>query len=79
MSQHTLRLTQFTVQKLQRVGGGGRVSPYQITTYRGPKLGLLGVVPGADMSAANAARFEQSWRQAGLHWIRNRVEHALQP
>jgi hypothetical protein len=59
MSQSTLQLTQFAVQKLRCIGGeAGRASPYRITTYRGMKLGTVGLVAQYGWEAVNAPRFE---------------------
>ena len=53
MSLATLQLTQFTVQKLQCIGGTGRAVPYRITTYRGGKLGDFGEIMEFTPVAAN--------------------------
>ena len=60
MSLTTLRLTQFTVQKLQCIGGRGRAVPYQITTYEGTELGSFGKIPQSAMEASNSDTFEKS-------------------
>lgn len=58
MSQSTLRLTQFQVEKLRCMGGAGRASPYRITTYRGMNLGTTGSVAQYGWQAANTPHYE---------------------
>lgn len=58
MSQSTLQLTQFAVQKLRCIGGEGRASPYRITTYRGMKLGTVGLVAQYGWEAVNTPHYE---------------------
>lgn len=66
MSQSTLRLTQFQVEKLRCMGGAGRASPYRITTYRGMELGSVGPIAQYGWEASNAERFDNrlvhAWR-----------------
>jgi len=71
MLQEELRLTHFSVRKLQCIGSRGRASPYQITTYRGMELGLLGLVPEHGQPAANATEFARFRLQASVHWLGN--------
>ena len=60
MSMTTLRLTQFTVQKLQCIGSRGRAAPYQITTYEGAEVGAFGEILPLEVEASNAAVFKKS-------------------
>ncbi len=66
MSQSTLRLTQFQVEKLRCMGGAGRASPYRITTYRGMNLGIVGPVAEYGWEATNDEQFDnrlvRTWR-----------------
>jgi hypothetical protein len=57
MSQSTLQLTQFKIQKLQCIGGQGRAMPYRITTYRGMDLGTIGQIMDPQ-GAINESVFE---------------------
>lgn len=59
MSTTTLRFTQFKVQRLQCIGGHGRVAPYRITTYHGTEIGSFGEVMERATVASNAAAFDQ--------------------
>lgn len=58
MSQSTLCLTQFHVEKLRCIGGAGRASPYRITTYRSSSVGRLGMIAEYGWEARNEERFE---------------------
>ena len=59
MSSNTLRLTQFKVQRLQCIGGQGRVAPYHITTYEGSTLGTFGEIVDPACAAGNMDTFER--------------------
>lgn len=68
VSVSSLRLTYFQADKLRHAGGNSRSqsSPYRITTYKGPELGLVGALPTVlnrlhDVDALDAAN--QSARQ----------------
>lgn len=50
MTQTNLHLTIFEIEKLRNVVGFGSASPYQITTYIGHSVGMIGTV----MDPANA-------------------------
>lgn len=59
MSQQSIQMTQFQVEKLQCIGGEGRAAPYRVTTYQGQDLGFEGKVMDAHLEAANGARFQR--------------------
>lgn len=65
----TLRLTQFTVQKMQCSSGQGRATPYRITTYDGMDLGSLGAVMDSALEAGNATAFEQPGPRGMQHLL----------
>ena len=81
MSQSTLRLTQFQVEKLRCIGGSGRASPYRITTYRGMNLGEVGPVARYGWEAANRPHYENhlvfactsAWRKVAARFERGRA------
>ena len=62
MSTSLLRSTQFRVLKLRSNGSDGRAAPYQVTTFRGRKLGIVGTLPEIQIptsqEAANQVNFE---------------------
>lgn len=63
-----IRITYFQAEKLYNVGGGRssaqrQSSPYRITTFRGPELGLIGSLPAVlyklhEINSAEAANQE---------------------
>ena len=65
MSVSLLRITYFQADKIlnmssRRVGELQKSAPYRITTYRGPELGLIGVLPAVlykmyELNSAQAA------------------------
>jgi hypothetical protein len=67
MTQTKLRLTIFEVQKLKNIVGLGHASPYQITTFSGGSVGMIGTVINSsqeDSANDNFAAPEKtgSWR-----------------
>ena len=64
-----LHITWFQAEKLYNVSGGyskaqHRSSPYRITTYKGPELGLIGSLPAVlyklhEINTAEAANQEE--------------------
>jgi len=58
MSSITLRFTQFKVQRLQCIGGHGRIAPYRITTYHSTEIGSFGQVMETAAEASNASEFD---------------------
>ncbi len=58
MTQSTLCLTQFQVEKLRCIGGAGRASPYRITTYRSSSVGRFGMIAEYGWESRNDAQFE---------------------
>lgn len=60
MSQNSVQLTRFQVERLQCIGGEGRAAPYRITTYPGRDLGLQGQVMDADLEALNGPSSERA-------------------
>jgi hypothetical protein len=68
MSVSAIRITYFQADKLRCAGAALQSAPYRITTYRGPEVGLLGLLPAVlnkvhemnTAEAANSAQFESS-------------------
>lgn len=68
-SVSALRITYFQAERLCHVSGGHSMaqrqsSPYRITTFRGPELGLIGSLPAVlhkvhEVNAAAAANQEE--------------------
>lgn len=58
MSQSSLSLTNFQVEKLRCIGGAGRASPYRITTYRGMSLGSVGLIAQYGWEARNDETYD---------------------
>lgn len=68
MTQAKLRLTIFEVQKLRNIVGLGHASPYQITTFSGESVGMIGTVINSSQDEAANDNFAapgktDSWRQ----------------
>jgi len=70
MTQTNLRLTVFEVQKLKNIVGLYGASPYQISTFPGGSLGMIGTVLDSSQQAAANGDFmvpepvtETSWLQ----------------
>ena len=70
MTQTNLRLTVFEVQKLKNIVGLYGASPYQISTFPGDSLGMIGtVLEPSQQTAANGdfvvpePAAETSWLQ----------------
>jgi hypothetical protein len=68
MTQTKMRLTIFEVQKLKNIVGLGHASPYQITTFSGDSVGMIGTITNSsqeDSANDNLAAPEKtgSWRQ----------------
>ncbi|HKX56954.1 MAG TPA: hypothetical protein VJN01_12665 [Xanthomonadales bacterium] len=72
-SVSTLRITYFQAEKLYQVSGGRSLaqrqsSPYRITTFRGPEVGLIGSLPAVlnklhevnNAAAANQAEMPEA-------------------
>ena len=57
MTQTNLRLTIFEVQKLRVIVGQGAASPYQISTFPGDSLGMIGTVIDPSKQAAANSNF----------------------
>jgi len=54
MTQTNLHMTVFEIHKLKNIVGLGSASPYQITTYPGTMVGMVGTVTDpAKISASN--------------------------
>ena len=54
MTQTKLHMTIFEIEKLKNIVGFGSGSPYQITTYMGGSLGMIGtVMDPANIQASN--------------------------
>lgn len=68
MTQTQMRLTIFEVQKLRNIVGLGHASPYQITTFSGNSVGMIGTVINSSQEDAANESFAApgktgSWRQ----------------
>jgi hypothetical protein len=70
MTQTKLNLTIFEIEKLRNIVGFGRASPYQITTYAGDSVGMIGTI--VDPETAEAANGEYSVAEpaAPARWFR---------
>jgi hypothetical protein len=54
MTQTNLHMTIFEIHKLQNIVGLGSASPYQITTYTGNMVGMIGTITDpAKIDASN--------------------------
>jgi len=68
MSVSAVRITYFQADKITVHGSHRHASPYRVTTYKGPRLGLVGTLPAVlsklhelnSAAAANADQFEHS-------------------
>ncbi len=66
MSVSAVRITYFKADRIACAGAQRETSPYRVTTYRGPQLGLLGAIPAMicrlhelkSAEAANSNRYE---------------------
>lgn len=66
MSVSAVRITYFQADRIACQGSSEVVSPYRVTTYRGPQLGLLGAIPAVicrlhelrSAEAANSVAFD---------------------
>ncbi len=70
MTQTKLNLTIFEIEKLRNIVGFGSASPYQITTYAGNSVGLIGTV--IDPANAEASNDENSVTESAIpgSWIK---------
>ena len=70
MTQTKLNLTIFEIEKLRNIVGFGSASPYQITTYAGNSVGLIGTV--IDPAKAEASNDENSVTESAIpgSWIK---------
>ena len=74
MTQTNLRLTIFEVQKLRIIVGQGGASPYQISTFSGDSLGMVGTVIDPSKQAAANGNFPEpasktSWFQLAKTYL----------
>lgn len=76
MPQTNLRLTLFEVQKLRSVVGQGNASPYQIATFFGDSLGMIGAVIDPLKQAAANEDFEIPVPAVSTSWF-NRAKISL--
>jgi len=68
MSVSAIRITYFQADKITCSGAQRQASPYRVTTYKGPQLGLFGELPAAlyqlhelnSSEAANSDLYESS-------------------
>ncbi len=70
MKQTNLRLTIFEVEKLRSIVGQGSASPYQITTFSGDSLGMIGAVIDSSEQAAANGDFEVPEPVASISWLK---------
>ena len=64
MTQTKLNMTIFEIEKLKNIVGFGHASPYQITTYAGGSVGLIGTV--IDPANAEASNGEYSASESAV-------------
>lgn len=70
MTQTNLRLTIFEVHKLRHIVGQNGASPYQISTFSGDSLGMIGtIVIPAKQVAANGD-FDIPEPEASVSWLK---------
>jgi hypothetical protein len=76
MTQTKLRLTLFEVQKLKNIVGLGSASPYQISTFAGDSIGMIGTVvdPSRQTAAANG-KFSAPEPEAATSWLQRTKTH----
>ena len=75
MTQTNLHMTVFEIHKLQNIVGLGSASPYQITTYTGNMVGMVGTITDpAKISASNddnsVGKTTVSKPAASASWLR---------
>jgi hypothetical protein len=69
MTQTRLHLTIFEVQKLRVIVGQGTASPYQISTFPGDSLGMIGIVVDPSKQAAANGNFSVLEPVAATSWL----------
>lgn len=57
MSQSTLKMTRFEVEKLAPVSKASRAVPYLINTFKGRSLGSIGRIAESELAASNDSDF----------------------
>lgn len=70
MTQTNLRLTIFEVEKLRNIAGMGGVSPYQISTFSGDSLGMIGTVIDPSKQAAANDDVEVPATAVPISWLK---------
>lgn len=70
MTQTNLRLTIFEVEKLRNIVGLGGASPYQISTFSGDLLGMIGTVIDPSKQAAANDDFEVPATAGSISWLK---------
>lgn len=70
MSQISVQMTRFQLEKLQRAGGSGGAAPYRVSTYQSMGLGAFGTVMEVNLEAANSAGHGHKLGGLVLHGLR---------
>lgn len=70
MTQTKLNLTIFEIEKLRNIVGFGRASPYQITTYAGDSIGMIGTVIVPAIAEAANSEYAVAEPAAPAPWFR---------
>ncbi|MEE8340416.1 MAG: hypothetical protein V3R56_09745, partial [Xanthomonadales bacterium] len=69
MTRTNLRITVFEVQKLRNIVGLYGASPYQISTFPGDSLGMIGTVIDPSQQAAANGDFSVPEPAAETSWL----------
>jgi hypothetical protein len=78
MTQTNLHMTVFEIHKLQNIVGLGSASPYQITTYPGAMVGMVGTITDpAKISASNEDNSDAQVTVAGSAAKKSWLNRAL--
>jgi hypothetical protein len=75
MTQKILQLTLFEVQKLRNIVGQGSASPYQISTFPGDSLGMIGTVIDPSKQAAANGNSPVPQQLAATSWLQRTKTH----
>lgn len=73
MTHTNLRLTIFRVEKLKNIVGLGNVSSFQITTFFGDSLGVIGTVLDPSKYIAANDNFELEEPALETSWLSRRI------
>jgi hypothetical protein len=75
MTQTNLRQTIFEVHKLRDIVGLGSASPYQISTFPGDSLGMIGTVIDPSKQAAANSNFPVPEPAVAISWFQRIKTH----